>query len=84
VQDSDCSSSTSPLSVLVLSTIRGAVPRAGEVISYQLPTYKLHGGATLYFAGWKLPRFRSCQQRSPQIGEWVGGVLWHGMSNGLS
>ena len=23
------------------------------MISYQIPAYKLHGGAVLYFAGWK-------------------------------
>jgi uncharacterized protein YdhG (YjbR/CyaY superfamily) len=33
--------------------IRKAVPGAEEVISYQIPTYKLHGRAVLYFAGWK-------------------------------
>ena len=37
----------------VRSTIRKAVPGAEEVISYQIPTYKLNGGAVLYFAGWK-------------------------------
>lgn len=37
----------------VRSTIRKAVPGAAEVISYQIPTYKLHGRAVLYFAGWK-------------------------------
>jgi uncharacterized protein YdhG (YjbR/CyaY superfamily) len=37
----------------VRSTIRKAVPGAEEVISYQIPTYKLHGIAVLYFAGWK-------------------------------
>jgi uncharacterized protein YdhG (YjbR/CyaY superfamily) len=37
----------------VRSTIRKAVPRAEEVISYKIPTYKLHGRAVLYFAGWK-------------------------------
>jgi uncharacterized protein YdhG (YjbR/CyaY superfamily) len=29
------------------------VPGAEEVISYQIPTYKLHGGHVVYFAGWK-------------------------------
>ena len=38
---------------LVRSTIREAVPRAEEVISYQIPAYKLHGAPVLYFAGWK-------------------------------
>jgi len=33
--------------------IRKAVPRAEEVISYQIPAYKLPGGTVLFFAGWK-------------------------------
>ena len=37
----------------VRSTIRKAVPAAEEVISYQLPTYKLNGLPVIYFAGWK-------------------------------
>ena len=37
----------------VRRTIRKAVPRAEEVISYNIPTYKLHGRAVIYFAGWK-------------------------------
>ena len=37
----------------VRSAIRKAVPGAEEVISYQIPAYKLHGGPVLYFAGWK-------------------------------
>jgi uncharacterized protein YdhG (YjbR/CyaY superfamily) len=37
----------------VRSTIRKAVPQAEEVISYKIPTYKLHGRPVLYFAGWK-------------------------------
>jgi uncharacterized protein YdhG (YjbR/CyaY superfamily) len=37
----------------VRSTIRKAVPGAEEVISYQIPTYRLHGGSVIYFAGWK-------------------------------
>jgi uncharacterized protein YdhG (YjbR/CyaY superfamily) len=36
----------------VRSTIRKAVPRAEEAISYKIPAYKLHGGVVLYFAGW--------------------------------
>ena len=34
------------------TAIRKAVPRAEEVISYGIPTYKLHGRHVLYFAGW--------------------------------
>jgi uncharacterized protein YdhG (YjbR/CyaY superfamily) len=37
----------------VRSTVRKAVPKAEEVISYNIPTYKLHGRPVLYFAGWK-------------------------------
>jgi uncharacterized protein YdhG (YjbR/CyaY superfamily) len=37
----------------VRRTIRKALPAADEVISYQIPTYKLNGSAVLYFAGWK-------------------------------
>ena len=37
----------------VRSAIRKALPEAEEVISYQIPTYKLHGTAIIYFAGWK-------------------------------
>jgi uncharacterized protein YdhG (YjbR/CyaY superfamily) len=34
------------------STIRKAVPEADEVISYQIPAYKLDGKPVFYFAGW--------------------------------
>jgi uncharacterized protein YdhG (YjbR/CyaY superfamily) len=34
-------------------TIRKALPGAEEVISYQIPAYKLYGKLVLYFAGWK-------------------------------
>jgi uncharacterized protein YdhG (YjbR/CyaY superfamily) len=37
----------------VRSTIRKGLPGAEETISYQIPTYKLHGGYVVYFAGWK-------------------------------
>ena len=37
----------------VRSTIRTALPRAEEVISYRIPAYKLDGRAVIYFAGWK-------------------------------
>jgi len=36
----------------VRRTIRKAVPGAEEVISYQIPAYKLPEGPVLYFAGW--------------------------------
>jgi uncharacterized protein YdhG (YjbR/CyaY superfamily) len=37
----------------VRSAIRKAVPQAEEVISYQIPAYKLQGRTVIYFAGWK-------------------------------
>ena len=37
----------------VRSTICKAVPGTEEVISYQIPTYKLNGRPVLHFAGWK-------------------------------
>jgi uncharacterized protein YdhG (YjbR/CyaY superfamily) len=33
--------------------IRQALPGAEEVISYQIPAYRLHGGIVIFFAGWK-------------------------------
>jgi uncharacterized protein YdhG (YjbR/CyaY superfamily) len=33
--------------------IRKAIPAAEEVISYQIPAYRLNGRRALYFAGWK-------------------------------
>jgi uncharacterized protein YdhG (YjbR/CyaY superfamily) len=37
----------------VREAILGAVPDAEEVISYQLPAYKLSGGWLVYFGGFK-------------------------------
>jgi uncharacterized protein YdhG (YjbR/CyaY superfamily) len=37
----------------VRSAIRKALPGADEVISYQIPAYRLSEGNVLYFAGWK-------------------------------
>src|SRR5262245_8706096 len=42
-----------PILQRVRSTIRKAVPRAEEVISYQIPAYRLPAGVVIYFAGWK-------------------------------
>lgn len=33
--------------------IRKALPKAEEVISYQIPAYRLDGRVVIYFAGWK-------------------------------
>jgi uncharacterized protein YdhG (YjbR/CyaY superfamily) len=35
------------------STIRKAMPRAEEVISYGIPAYRLQGRVVIYFAAWK-------------------------------
>ena len=37
----------------VRRSIRRAVPAAEEVISYQIPAFKLHGKPVLFFAAWK-------------------------------
>lgn len=37
----------------VRSIVRRALPEAEETISYQIPTYRLHGQCVVYFAGWK-------------------------------
>lgn len=37
----------------VRGIIRKAVPGADETISYQIPTYKLHGKPVIYFAAFK-------------------------------
>jgi uncharacterized protein YdhG (YjbR/CyaY superfamily) len=37
----------------VRGAIRKAIPGAEEAISYQIPTFKRHGGYVVYFAGWK-------------------------------
>lgn len=37
----------------VRRTIRKALPGAEEVISYQIPAYKLDGRTVIYFAGWR-------------------------------
>jgi uncharacterized protein YdhG (YjbR/CyaY superfamily) len=38
---------------LVRSTVRQAVPRAEEVISYRMPAYRLGGEIVIYVAAWK-------------------------------
>src|ERR1700735_4864795 len=38
---------------LVRRTLRKALPRAEEVISYKIPAYRMHGEIVLFFAGWK-------------------------------
>ena len=43
------------------TTIKDAVPDAGEKISYNMPTFTLNGTYLVYFAGWKKTyRFLRC------------------------
>ena len=37
----------------VRGAIRKGVPKAEEIISYQIPAYRLSGRIVIYFAGWK-------------------------------
>lgn len=37
----------------IRAIMKKTMPGAAEVISYQIPAYKLPGGTALYFAGWK-------------------------------
>ena len=37
----------------VRAAIRGALPKAQEQITYNMPTYKLDGETVIYFAAWK-------------------------------
>jgi uncharacterized protein YdhG (YjbR/CyaY superfamily) len=37
----------------VRAALRKALPKADEVISYQIPAYKIDGVAVIFFSGWK-------------------------------
>lgn len=37
----------------VRAALRKALPKAQEVISYQIPAYKIDGAGVIYFSGWK-------------------------------
>ena len=37
----------------VRTVLRRALPKAEEVISYQIPAYKIDGVAVIFFSGWK-------------------------------
>ncbi len=47
-----------PVLQRVRRIIRKALPGAEETISYQIPTYELHGRGVVSFAGWKADRER--------------------------
>jgi uncharacterized protein YdhG (YjbR/CyaY superfamily) len=42
-----------PVLELVRAAVRRALPDADEIISYQIPAYRLPKGTALFFAGWK-------------------------------
>ena len=42
-----------PILQKVRRTIKAAAPKAGEKISYGIPTFTLNGKYLIYFAGWK-------------------------------
>lgn len=42
-----------PVLETVRQALRAALPDADEVISYQIPAYRMPGGTVLHFAGWK-------------------------------
>lgn len=42
-----------PVLETVRHAIRRALPQADEIISYQIPAYRLPSGTALFFAGWK-------------------------------
>lgn len=37
----------------VRAALRKALPKADEVICYQIPAYKIDGAAVIFFSGWK-------------------------------
>lgn len=41
-----------PILRTVRSTIQNALPGSEEVISYQMPAYRMHGERVIFFAGW--------------------------------
>lgn len=45
--------SVRPVLETVRRVLRRALPEAQEIISYQIPAYRLPGGTALFFAGWK-------------------------------
>jgi uncharacterized protein YdhG (YjbR/CyaY superfamily) len=57
----------------VRRAIRAAIPAAQESITYRIPTYKLHGRAVVYFAGWKA--HYSVYPATPRLVKTLKGAL---------
>ena len=55
-----------PVLQRVRATIRKALPRATEGISYQIPVYKIDGAMVLYFAGFPAPLLDLSGDRAPR------------------
>jgi len=66
---------------LVRSAIRKAMPGAEEVISYQIPAYKLNGKGALYFAGWK-QHFSLYPASAPMLAEFQDELATYKISKG--
>lgn len=45
--------STQTILTKIRQTIRQVIPEASEVISYDIPTFKLHNRHVIYFSGWE-------------------------------
>lgn len=65
-----------PLLAATREAIRAALPEAEEVISYRIPTYKVGGAATIYFAGWK--KHYAVYPITPAVLEAVGDAIGAG------
>ena len=50
---SRCDTSAQKVLKQVRRAIKKALPDAEEVISYQIPAYRVHGRVAVYFAAWK-------------------------------
>jgi len=62
----------------VRHTIREIIPEAEEIISYQIPAFKLNGKIVIYFAGWPnhisvYPKPRSNEELNKQLSKYKGG-----------
>jgi uncharacterized protein YdhG (YjbR/CyaY superfamily) len=62
----------------VRKTIKEVIPDAEEVISYQIPTFKLNGKYIIYFAGWAnhisvYPKPRGSESLNKQLAKFKGG-----------
>jgi len=62
----------------VRKTIKDVIPDAEEIISYQIPTFKLNGKYVIYFASWAnhvsvYPKPRGNDTLNKQLSKFKGG-----------